>query len=1115
MEKFINEQQWEINEIYSDCAVSYMRRMKGISVRENDTRILRVSLHLKNVLGLVDSASKLINSIQPDELKNEFMLVFQYKNEYGVFYDQISNKKCSVIKRRAYSIHTCSLDSGMTFSGTSSKERENLIIERIMSFSSKKSIAHDNFLRSKSMLSIVFSILLLVEIQPEIMKKISKFIFFIINREYVVKTDFLQTMLDNLLILSKSNKILFLQRLIIKKIFTFPYLLTIYPEFGSCIWDVSVADENGFKGLFEMTRQREKELILKVDSLKDKLTSLNEQLQRKDKIIKESTSDILLTKQELQLSNQKLKNEQRDILKQNCSLKHEVEKLKKQIDNFDAEKKEQLSQDRCFIKVNIEEMKTKYPLLYLMVQRFVNNGKGSDELKKYSAILQMLSSSCCNFISSKSNIYSERTIEAYNKEEKEKLSSLLTTDLSDSSKDHTEVLREILTNAYGEKFIDSLKENPMNVTLGGDAAHILENDKSAANVYVFQIIPLDFNIEPTVANLTFVPSGSSPDKIPRIYTNIAKALANLNIFAKFKATDGDTKFDSIHSIFYDEVVATRRNSGDTFDQILEDIKDLTGIPVSDFLHLLKCARSHLLNHLILLIPELLITINVELFKNATGLKDEFDDLSTHGRMKDSYPLNIFSWTTYIKLMHEQRYDAAFYILPFVYMSEAIRGVNTSVKEKLNFLKGAYDLFTFHLDNVEKYGSNKYFPSKYRSPAVGTLFGDKVYIKRCINTCIALGIALKMKTPRLGMERVSTHLLECYFGYMRLVSYFVHSKANAIKSAVRSIILRKYFRELGISRNISKRDNIGGIHINMIEGYPVNSTRDKGHYTVMPFIPSQHGFQIMDLLTGKESPDSEYSKETIDPTIEFINANFTRKQIANPSRVAGAGPQQRNLLYSRMLSSIPIVNTSNPNAITPFTYFERHKKIIKSSTNNDFISWSIAIMNSIINPIKQQNTITPPEQRLHNPAPKIDTNVTKINEAINIIKNAAQGSGIQDKKDDYAVANEIKDVDSVANYLTKAFRPDELEIVQNKIFEHNCSELSSLLNKKPISPKDISTKGMFYSRDYLSLLLKQNLNLLSTLKDTNYGEENEDKPLSSLFEGDGDNIIEKLSEYSFS
>lgn len=142
---------------------------------------------------------------------------------------------------------------------------------------------------------------------------------------------------------------------------------------------------------------------------------------------------------------------------------------------------------------------------------------------------------------------------------------------------------------------------------------------------------------------------------------------------------------------------------------------------------------------------------------------------------------------------------------------------------------------------------------------------------------------------------------------------------------------------------------------MIEGYPVNSKRSKEHHTIMTFITSQHGFQVMDLLTGKEPPNSEYSRETLGSTIKFINENLTRIQIANPSRVAGAGPQQRNLLYTRMLSSIPVVNASYPNAVTPFTFFERHKKIIKSRTNDDFIAWSIAIMNSIINPIKQQNT----------------------------------------------------------------------------------------------------------------------------------------------------------------
>lgn len=56
--------------------------------------------------------------------------------------------------------------------------------------------------------------------------------------------------------------------------------------------------------------------------------------------------------------------------------------------------------------------------------------------------------------------------------------------------------------------------------------------------------------------------------------------------------------------------------------------------------------------------------------------------------------------------------------------------------------------------------------------------------------------------------------------------------------------------------------------------------------------------------------------------------------------------------------------------------------------------------------------------------------------------------------------------------------------------------------------------MFYSRDCLSLHLKQNFNILSTLKDAKYGEEDDNKPLLTLSEGDEDNIMEILSEYSF-
>ena len=404
----------------------------------------------------------------------------------------------------------------------------------------------------------------------------------------------------------------------------------------------------------------------------------------------------------------------------------------------------------------------------------------------------------------------------------------MTIDLSDPNKDYEDVMREVLVKAYGKDFVENLRINPMNVTLGGDAAHVLEKDKSSASVYAFQIIPLDYEIEPTVTNLTFVPAGSSPDKIPIIYSNISKALSKLNVIVKFKATDGDTKFDNVHTSLYNDKIRDNIINGKSFEEI--------------------------------------------------------------------------------------------------------RGDYSSVNEKNSFLRGTFDLFIFHITNIEKYGTNKYFPAKYRSPAVGTLFGDKVFLTRCINTCVALGVALIMKIPHLGMETISTHSLECYFGYMRLVSYFVHSKANSIKAAVRSILLRKYMRELNVTRSIAKRDNIGGIHIDLIAGSPVCKKKESKMHTDMPFIPTQLGFFIKDLLIGIENTGTINYRETVIPSNKFIIENLSKEAIPNPSRLAGTQPHERNVILSRLITSMPIANTVDPNAVTPFTFFEKHQKTTKILLN---------------------------------------------------------------------------------------------------------------------------------------------------------------------------------------
>ena len=110
------------------------------------------------------------------------------------------------------------------------------------------------------------------------------------------------------------------------------------------------------------------------------------------------------------------------------------------------------------------------------------------------------------------------------------------------------------------------------------------------------------------------------------------------------------------------------------------------------------------------------------------------DNSTTGRMKDAYAIAIFSWKTLITLLRNNRYDAAYYVYPFVLLGEAIRNENLNIDDRIEMLSQAFNFFLYTLKVVEKNKSNKFFPPKYRSPAIGTLFADQQFLYRLKHMC---------------------------------------------------------------------------------------------------------------------------------------------------------------------------------------------------------------------------------------------------------------------------------------------------------------------------------------------------------------------------------------------
>lgn len=133
------------------------------------------------------------------------------------------------------------------------------------------------------------------------------------------------------------------------------------------------------------------------------------------------------------------------------------------------------------------------------------------------------------------------------------------------------------------------------------------------------------------------------------------------------STDGDVAFDFRYKNSLSQIEELLFSDSNSFRDKIMIIKGIAHIPVGDPLHILINGRSHILNHLLLVDPQSLKIVNIELFQKVTEIKNAINDKTSIGAMKDSYAFEIFSWDTFNKLISNSCFDSAFYILPFTFL----------------------------------------------------------------------------------------------------------------------------------------------------------------------------------------------------------------------------------------------------------------------------------------------------------------------------------------------------------------------------------------------------------------------------------------------------------------
>lgn len=140
------------------------------------------------------------------------------------------------------------------------------------------------------------------------------------------------------------------------------------------------------------------------------------------------------------------------------------------------------------------------------------------------------------------------------------------------------------------------------------------------------------------------------------FSELIKTLNELNINVKFIATDGDISFDYHHHDFIDKHFLVLID--EPFNEIVMKLFELSKIPLND--------PFHALFHLLMTDPDGCRCLNMKLFEQIANFGPVFFDINKAGAMKDSYALSMFFWSTFVSVLNGGRFDAAFFVLPYLF-----------------------------------------------------------------------------------------------------------------------------------------------------------------------------------------------------------------------------------------------------------------------------------------------------------------------------------------------------------------------------------------------------------------------------------------------------------------
>ena len=314
-----------------------------------------------------------------------------------------------------------------------------------------------------------------------------------------------------------------------------------------------------------------------------------------------------------------------------------------------------------------------------------------------------------------------------------------------------------------------------------------EEAKDSKFIHLFLLAPLDPSYPALPLHIFPSPSGKYQSTVEQTRITIMKILQTAGFDAKFFAVDGD----SSHSEHFKD----HGLSSGTLSQYLSYVHNTETVYVTDPLHYLKRIRVALLNSKCRFLcgPRTALVLQSDLETLFQGELYVTDGSNT-GAMRDSYAKELFSLHNTLIAYHQRQYGAFLCLMIFSLFAEAIFVHSWSRSTRVWLLTTCFLLY----EKCTETGSLPELTLPFRA-------------MRLTQTIAALLYALD-QYPTLDIARLGTHLLENFFGLMRMKcrhdDRYTVMVAAIVHITIEKLNKNKFYAKI----KIAKRTNDGGVKI---------------------------------------------------------------------------------------------------------------------------------------------------------------------------------------------------------------------------------------------------------------------------------------------------------------